>query len=110
MVESLALKGDVPSSPGHVKLASAFVPTTRATLPAVDPRLIDPVASAVGTAIPLVVPPDSCTRKYLPGAIMPVVRFVLFVPKFDPTPAYWTEWGVTDRKSTRLNSSHRCIS
>src|SRR5262245_3130541 len=99
MLESLALNGAALSSPGHVDADKKVVPTTSATFPAVLAIAIVPVASGVGKSAPLVVPPDSRTRKYLPGATLPVVRFVLELPKFDPTLPYWTEYGVTEKST-----------
>src|SRR6266852_8740903 len=99
MAVLLGLNGDVPSSPGQATAASAVVPRTSATLPEIFPIEIVPMASGVGSATPLVVPPDSWTRKYRPGAIVPAVRFVLLAPKFEPTPAYWIEKGVIERST-----------
>src|SRR5882724_5481135 len=93
------LNGDVPSSPGQAAAASAVVPSASATLPEIFPIEIVPVASGVGSATPFVVPPDSWTRKYRPGAIVPVVRFVLLVPKLEPTPAYWIEYAVIEKST-----------
>ena len=96
MLELFALKGDEPSSPGQVFAGnSAVVPATSATLPEVLPIAIVSVASGVGKATPLVVPPPSLIRKYRPGAIVPDVRSVLLeLLKFEPTPAYCIEYGV----------------
>src|SRR5215813_7075925 len=108
MPGSFVLNGATPSSPGQVETARAVVPTTSATLPEVEPRLIEPFASAAGKGVPFDVPPDSRTRKYLPGVMAPVVKLLLLVPKFEPTPAYCTEYGVTEKSTIvvpRLNIS-----
>src|ERR1043166_6384136 len=95
IVPLLGFRGGVPSSPGQAKLGRALVPTTGATFPEGAAMAIVPVASGAGRGTPLAVPPDSRTRKYLPGTITPLTRLVFELPKLAPTLAYWTEYGVT---------------
>src|SRR5437762_12918840 len=49
--------------------------------------------------------------RFVENAIYPVVVFLQIIPKIAIAPLFiiWFGFGL-DRKSTRLNSSHRCIS
>src|SRR2546425_8505425 len=97
MTELFGLKGLKPSSPGQVLAGSAAVPTTSATLPEAADKTMLPVASGAGRLEVPPLPAASWIRQYFPGPITPEVRFVLFVPKLEPTPAYCTEYGVIEK-------------
>lgn len=74
-------------APPHARAAVEF---TRATFPAVPLMRIVPVTSGAGSGVLGVAPALSATRKYWPGAIVPV-RFVLFVQLVPPDDAYCTD-------------------
>ena len=55
-------------------VVAVAVPMTSATLPSVELMLSEVLlASSAGKATPLVVPPDSFTKKYCPGIKVPPV-------------------------------------
>ena len=80
---------------------------TRATFPSLDDMLMLPVASAAGKLDPFA-PPDSCIRKYWPGASVQVPDGQIGVVDqlVADAEAYWTDQPVMSAVVVpRLNSS-----
>src|SRR5450830_360001 len=91
---------------GVAEAAIAAVPVTRATFPEVPDRLIEPVASGVGSAEPMAPFENSCTRKYCPGCRVFAGSGVMLVHEVPADEAYCTLRPLSDTGAeVGLNSS-----
>src|SRR5215471_17893209 len=99
MPARLGLKGLIPSSPGQLTAGSRLVLATSDTFPALAERLMVPMASGCGKGPPTDPPEPSWTRKYCPGATVPLTISVLLLEKAPVAEAYCTEYGVTEKST-----------